>query len=66
MEINGKTYAWANWNVKRYMMQVMTEKLNNCKLFTDVFGEEFAKKNLHKNIKHVLTNIKLENALRML
>ena len=50
---SGKTL---NPKMKEYIIQLATEKLESCELFTRVYGKGFAKKSLRKFIKKVYTD----------
>jgi len=50
-----------NLEVKEFIIDYASSNLDGCSLFSDTFGEGFAKKRLSKNIKKVYTNAKSQN-----
>lgn len=42
-----------NVELKRYLLSFEPEKLENCKLFTKVYGKGYAKRRLKLNLKSV-------------
>lgn len=42
--------------IKEYTINFVTSKLENCQLFTRVFGKDFARESLYSNLKNVYTN----------
>lgn len=45
-----------NQAVKKYLIESTSKVLDGCPVFTKVFGENFAKNSLEKNLGHVYTN----------
>lgn len=45
-----------NQAVKKYLINKTSKVLDTCELFTKIFGENFARNNLEKNLNTVYTN----------
>lgn len=47
-----------NPEIKKYIINFAIDQLENCKLFTRIFGKGFAEQKLYENVKNVYTNEK--------